>query len=146
MSTWELCEDGKYRNRSGDIRCEHGGRRCRCGLCNGVGVFRKHVGNALTRGYANELTEPRYRWLVSQPCLYCGSPGGGVDRVRNDFGYTVLNSAPACPKCNYAKRSLSAPDFIAHALKIAGFSPTYAQFKTRWIETRTSGPDLEVTT
>jgi hypothetical protein len=182
MSSWRLCEDGKWRDKEGNIACkhkrvrrlcrecrgssickhgrnrseckdcggvcvcEHGRKRSACGLCGGASVFKAHKSGAAHRGYTSDLTESRYRWLISKPCSYCGSPSGGVDRVKNEYGYTTLNSVPCCGACNKAKLAMSAPDFIARILRAAAHNPSYTVFKTRWTETRTSGPDLEVTT
>lgn len=121
--------------------CSHGRRRRDCGLCDGSSVFKRHLRNAATRDIPNDLDEERYRWLISQPCAYCGSePAGGVDRVKNDWGYTMLNSVPCCSKCNYCKGTMTASDFIAHAANVVAVSATYEQFKTRWVITRTGGP------
>lgn len=122
--------------------CEHKRTRNSCGLCDGAGVFRRHKRNAAERNLTNELTEQRYRWLIAGRCHYCGAPAGGVDRVKSEYGYTVLNSVPACATCNFAKQSLSAPDFLAHIYKIVSQTSSYEKFKTRWHETRTTGPDL----
>jgi hypothetical protein len=115
-------------------------------LCNGATVYKKHLRGANTRQLTNELTESRYRWLIAQSCTYCGEPAGGVDRVKNDYGYTTLNSVACCSTCNFLKRAFDAPTFIAHAHKIVAHSATYEEFKTRWVETRTTGPDLSSTT
>lgn len=125
--------------------CEHDRQRRYCGLCSGASIFKSHLGGALGRGLINELTERRYRWLVLQPCIFCGGPAGGVDRFKNTYGYTVLNSVPSCFVCNSLKSTRSAPDFIEHVVKIAAHTSTYEIAKLRWTNTRTTGPDLEVT-
>lgn len=121
-------------------KCLHGRRSRDCGLCDGVGVYKQHLRSARRRGIPNELSEDRYRWLLSQPCAYCGSEAGGVDRVKSEWGYTTLNSVPCCKDCNYAKQSLAANRFISHAAKIVAHNATYENFKTRWLITRTGGP------
>lgn len=60
--------------------------------------------------------------------------------MKNEWGYTVLNSVPCCKDCNYAKQSLAASHFISHAARIVAHNATYEQFKTRWLITRTGGP------
>ena len=60
--------------------------------------------------------------LVKQNCFYCNSSPyqtlnyykwtqgfiyNGIDRIDSSKGYTPDNCVPSCPKCNYAKRSLS---------------------------------------
>ena len=121
-------------------KCEHKVSQRDCGLCNGTRIFWIHLRNAETRGITNELTEARFRWLASQSCLYCGNAAGGVDRVKNEYGYTILNSVPCCKVCNRMKRTQSAPEFLAHLAQIVRNASSYEQFKTKWIETRTGGP------
>jgi hypothetical protein len=83
--------------------------------------------------------------LITLACIYCGQPSGGVDRAKNDYGYTVLNSVPCCSACNFMKRLLSAPDYLSNCARVVSHSATYEIFKTRWIETRTGGPDCQFT-
>lgn len=126
--------------------CDHGRRREECGLCNGSAIYRRHTKSAERRGYSNELSDARYRWLASLPCAYCGEPAGGVDRVKSDYGYTVLNSVPCCFRCNSMKSAKPAPVFIAAAHAVTAYSSTYESFKTRWTSVRTGGPDLCLST
>jgi hypothetical protein len=147
----QICEHGEQRSRCKDCGgsqiCEHGRRRSACGLCGGTSVFKQHSRGLTKRGLTTELTEVRYRWLITQPCAYCGEPAGGVDRAKNQYGYTILNSVPSCSACNFLKGSkFDAKSLLDRAHKIAARNADYEQFKTRWHETRTSGPDLEVTT
>jgi hypothetical protein len=124
-------------------RCRHNKFETNCTTCYPSRIFVQYKYNANRKGRVFELTKPRVDWLVSRPCAYCGAPSRGIDRVKNQYGYTTLNSVPSCAPCNWLKGSrFSAPDFIAHIHKIIAHSPTYDAFKTRWIETRTSGPDL----
>jgi hypothetical protein len=51
--------------------------------------------------------------LFTQPCSYCGSDGGGIDRLSSEHGYVVGNVAACCAICNYAKREMSCIDFLA---------------------------------
>lgn len=67
-------------------------------------------------------------WGITQrDCFYCGripKPfarerevngdfiGNGIDRVDNEFGYYMWNVVPCCGPCNYAKRAMSAMDYI----------------------------------
>jgi hypothetical protein len=93
---------------------------------------------------SNELSEERFRFLIAQACLYCGQkPAGGVDRVKNEYGYTLLNSVPCCTDCNFFKRDYSAPEYINLCARVIAHNSTYLAFKTRWIETRTGGPPYQ---
>jgi len=98
----------------------------------GVSAFNQLLYNykrsAEKRGYDFLLTNNQFKNLVESPCLYCGShretkaprskgTNGdyfytGIDRVNNNLGYTVANSAPCCKQCNIAKGSLSNYDFF----------------------------------
>lgn len=69
--------------------------------------------------------------LLVLPCFYCGAPPanevrrrghsvvcGGIDRVDNARGYEVGNIVPCCEECNMAKRTMSAPQFLAWAKRV----------------------------
>jgi hypothetical protein len=71
-----------------------------------------------------------YKWLVAQPCVYCGAAGNvGVDRVRNNESYTRENSVPCCGRCNMAKRSASLRAFVQQARAIAKATRAVAQLE-----------------
>lgn len=36
----------------------------------------------------------------------------GLDRINNDYGYTVQNSAPCCWDCNNRKNSMRLQDML----------------------------------
>jgi hypothetical protein len=142
------CPHNRVKNDCSDCGgasvCEHGRRRRQCGICGGISVYRTHAYHANHRGLTNELDEVRFRWLIAQPCIYCGQqPAGGVDRVKNEYGYTVLNSVPCCKACNYSKRDSPAPDYLANCARVVAHNSTYLAFKARWIETRTGGPSFQ---
>ena len=42
----------------------------------------------------------------------------GIDRKDNTLGYTLENSVPCCPTCNFAKRGLSVIEFIEWARRV----------------------------
>jgi hypothetical protein len=107
-------------------------------------AYVKHRANARDRGRTTELDATRFQWLVSQPCIYCGRPSAvGVDRVKNEYGYTVLNSVPCCQSCNGMKSTLSAPEYLENCARVIAHNSTYLAFKARWIETRTGGPSSQ---
>jgi len=93
--------------------------------------------NAKVRGIVWEITSLQFTWLVSSPCIWCArTPSGGVDRVKNEYGYTQLNSVACCKACNYMKRDHTAKEFITFVAATAAYSPSYPVFKVRWTATR----------
>ena len=70
------------------------------------------------------ITREHHARLIKSPCMYCAkiSDFAGVDRARNDEGYTPGNSVPCCTPCNMAKRDRGIGDFVAHARAIAKHS------------------------
>jgi len=141
-----ICEHNRQRHVckecGGACICDHGRARNSCAICRPYSILNVYRHSARTRGYSFELTAPRFIWLLPKDCAYCGKPAYGVDRVKNEYGYTNLNAVPTCAVCNKMKLTHSAADFIVHVNRIAAYSPTYETFKQRWIATRTSGPDL----
>jgi hypothetical protein len=114
--------------------------RSNCWRCARI----QHHYGVKKRNLTDDLDEQRFRWLVAQPCIYCGLPNsGGVDRVKNEYGYTLLNSVPCCAECNMAKRKASAPEYLNLCARVIAHNSTYLAFKARWIETRTGGPDCQ---
>ena len=107
-------------------------------------LFSEYRRSAKRRGLTWELTPARAWWLATLDCAYCGSPvAGGIDRAKNDYGYTVLNSVPCCKHCNYLKRTSTVQEFLTQVAKVVRHAGTYEQFHSAWLVTRTSGPDFE---
>jgi hypothetical protein len=114
-------------------RCEHERVRNTCGLCEPVKVIAKYKNRAQARGYSWEITDSQAVWLMQQKCAYCEQEvAGGIDRAKNEYGYTVLNSVPCCASCNYRKHTLSIKAFIVSVNQIARYCPDYPKFKRRW--------------
>jgi hypothetical protein len=84
---------------------------------------------ATNRGYEFSLTDEQCRELFSGDCFYCGVapvqihrpgrtrgngkfPYNGIDRVKNEIGYTVENTVSCCGRCNAGKNKMSIDDFI----------------------------------
>lgn len=92
--------------------------------------------NAAVRGVLWGLSDPEFFSIVSLHCYYCGSAPmrqtpiilgerrlskeklNGIDRVDSKLGYSASNCVPCCRNCNWAKRTLSQAEFIAHCNKI----------------------------
>lgn len=53
------------------------------------------------------LTFEQYENLIIENCYYCDDPlnpmGTGLDRLKNDLGYTIDNVVPCCGSCNKIK-------------------------------------------
>jgi hypothetical protein len=113
-------------------KCEHG-RLQQCGICRPHNAIIKYKYGAKKRGYVWELSDAQAAWLMQQPCAYCEQEvAGGIDRAKNEFGYTVLNSVPCCTTCNFTKMKLTVKAFIVAVNQIARYCPDYPKFKRRW--------------
>ena len=55
------------------------------------------------KGRAFNLTSKIIAILLKQPCVYCGYPATGLDRINNKIGHTVENCLPCCLECNHAR-------------------------------------------
>lgn len=122
----QICEHGRQRSRCKDCGgseiCEHGRRRGRCPFCCPVGAVKRYRSSAARRGRSWSLTDEQAMYLFAQPCAYCGvSPSGGIDRRKNEYGYTVSNSLPCCSSCNFGKRTLTAKAFIEECHKVSNY-------------------------
>ena len=92
--------------------------------------------HAKRRKLVFELTREQFKFLVTQPCHYCGSLpsafshfykfgksiGGllynGVDREDNGKGYSIDNVVSCCKQCNTAKGKLSLSAFFKWIRKV----------------------------
>jgi hypothetical protein len=134
---WFLCEHGIRRYTckqcGGTGICEHGKHMHLCPKCRPLSVIRAYKHCARKRDLSWELTDAQAIWLMQQPCAYCGQEGsGGVDRAKNEYGYTILNSVPCCNACNMSKRVATVKAFIVAVNQIARYCPSYPAFKERW--------------
>lgn len=88
-------------------------------------LYKSYKNGAIARGHEFSLSPDEFREITQKDCFYCGKPPSthykpvgngeyiynGIDRVDNKSGYTICNSVPCCPRCNFSKRSLSIEDF-----------------------------------
>lgn len=93
--------------------------------CNAL--IAEYQANARVKGVEFDLSDDEMRRLFSMPCHYCGLlPAAvrkrrhgdtfvysGIDRQDCGGGYVVGNVAPCCSTCNYAKRKMTAIEFLA---------------------------------
>lgn len=95
-------------------------------------LFYRYRWAAKKRGLVWKLSETAFRKLALDVCHYCGdSPKqihrtedgngdfvyNGVDRKDNEIGYVENNCVSCCKQCNFAKRNLNYPDFIAWLIR-----------------------------
>lgn len=64
------------------------------------------------------LTEEQFITLMNQDCIYCGDPGGTIDRKDSLIGYTIDNSQPCCLTCNTMKMHIPHDVFVKQINKI----------------------------
>jgi hypothetical protein len=71
------------------------------------------------RGIRWLLTQREFYKLVSCSCYWCGSEGGGVDRIDSKKGYSRENCVPCCKLCNVGKNDSPASVFVNWVLRAA---------------------------
>ncbi len=91
--------------------------------------------NAQQRGLSFTLSAADFRAIVIQPCCFCGAlpteraaakrhsingafACNGLDRIDSEKGYEPTNVQPCCKTCNYAKRQMSVPEFLAWVKRV----------------------------
>lgn len=72
----------------------------------------------LAERYVMALSEEQVKWLVVQPCHYCGAErdgdgAHGIDRIDNRKGYIADNCVTSCFTCNRMKHSADYDTFLA---------------------------------
>lgn len=99
------------------------------------GLYRDRKRSAVNKGLTWELSKEDFKILTQQDCFYCGAEPSqikkynlkgdndpyiynGIDRLDSDEGYVVGNCVPCCGKCNRAKYTMSANEFLDHVKKI----------------------------
>jgi hypothetical protein len=131
-----ICKHGIQRatcKTCGSQMCEHGRFFTNCGICRPHSGVTRYKRAAQVRSYDWDLSDEQTLWLLKQPCAYCGQEvAGGIDRAKNEYGYTVLNSVPCCKNCNYQKRTQTIKAYIVAVNQIARYCPDYPKFKRRW--------------
>ena len=59
--------------------------------------------------------------LWSKNCVYCGRPGGSIDRISSLQGYSLINTQPTCLRCNLMKWSDEESTFLDYVKSIYEF-------------------------
>jgi hypothetical protein len=68
--------------------------------------------SAKQRGLEFAISKSLFDMLTQLPCLYCGGPGGGLDRVDSCIGYVPGNVVSCCKRYNQAKNDMAWEDFV----------------------------------
>ena len=87
------------------------------------GSYEQYKSNAFAAGRDFDLEKRDFLSITARPCMYCERPANGkplgIDRLRNDSGYTLDNVVSCCGPCNFLKRDMSSSDFKSNCAKIA---------------------------
>ena len=91
-------------------------------------LFKNYRNEAKRRHLVFRLTKKQFRDLTKGSCYYCGDEPkqefkrttgyngsyfyNGLDRLKNDIGYTRKNSVSCCGTCNKMKHCKSVQDFL----------------------------------
>ena len=96
-------------------------------------IYRNYKSAAERRNYKFEISIDEFKKLIESKCYYCGekesmNPYGfhknwdfrynGIDRINNDYGYTINNVVPCCKICNNSKSTLTTDQFKQWIIKI----------------------------
>ena len=112
-------------------------RRTEDTLCSTV--YGSYVRSAKKRELTWDLTKQQFKALTQLPCTYCGILPeathateklyntnlfryNGIDRVDNNKGYEISNCVPCCSICNFAKRDLDYPTWLAYVRRLTEFN------------------------
>ncbi len=96
--------------------------------------------NAFERNLGWEISDEYLRWVIHQPCFYCGDPPAnrickksgdlvysGLDRRNSEGDYEENNVVPCCRRCNFMKWRMSVEEFLVQIQKIAARQNTTSQ-------------------
>jgi len=90
-------------------------------------TYNRFIADTKSRKIHCELTEPKYNYIISQPCTYCknnsiGNNGArGIDRIDSTIGYIFENVTPCCKTCNLMKNVMPVTDFFDQLLSVYKF-------------------------
>ncbi len=98
-------------------------------------LFSEYACKAQARNKDWNIELAYFTTLIQQPCAYCGVESSnerrgfkynGIDRVRNNEGYTKENSVACCRRCNQIKSNvLSGEEMLAAIKGIKRFFPKF---------------------
>jgi len=52
-----------------------------------------------------DLSREFVKTVLTSPCVYCGFPATGLDRLNNSIGHIESNCVPCCKECNIARNN-----------------------------------------
>ena len=78
----------------------------------------KFLSSVKERGYHVEISEEEWLSYHSLPCIYCGDPSTGLERIDNKIGYVAENIEACCKTCNYMRGSWPQDVFLNHVIRI----------------------------
>lgn len=82
--------------------------------------FHMYRVSARHKGRTWELTKAEFKFLIESNCFYCGVKGEvGIDRYKNNIGYTKTNCVPCCIGCNRSKLNGSALEYVKRCMQVA---------------------------
>lgn len=71
------------------------------------------------KGMDFRLSRWKFQFHISRDCYICNKPNaGGLDRIKNDIGYTDRNVAPCCFDCNRMKSNKTIEEFIDYLSRL----------------------------
>ena len=82
--------------------------------------YKKYIRGAEERGLDFSLTEQEFLSFWQKECYYCGAIPEtiGIDRMRNEEGYSLDNVVACCKDCNFLKHNLTPEVFLDRIKKI----------------------------
>ena len=109
-------------------------------------AFLKYRENAKDRALEFALERLDIEGFIDAPCHYCGrlpepiSAGkyyylkglNGLDRIRNDEGYTLDNVVSCCFSCNRMKSTRSYWEFLTQCAIIAAYPHILPETSKKW--------------
>jgi hypothetical protein len=105
---------------AGRHRCDHDKVRNSCFVCRPKAATAAAIRGAEVRGFFWGLTDEQAIFIATQPCVYCNkTPANGIDRQKNEYGYTPLNSVPCCGEHNRMKGTMPQKGFILACKAVA---------------------------
>lgn len=94
-------------------------------------AYAKIKSQARIRNIEFSLDRDTARILMTSPCNYCGVLGSsykirtasvnGIDRIDSSIGYIGGNVVACCKKCNLAKHTMGAQEYIDHCQAVINY-------------------------